>query len=79
MRFDIFCHIVDNYGDAGVSLRLIKRLAHTHFSSSDHFTSSKDSFRLFCDQTELIKKLAGEDTLRDLSAHGVEILDWNLA
>ena len=79
MRFDIFCHVVDNYGDAGVSLRLIKRLAHTHFSSSDHFTSSKDSFRLFCDQTELIKKLAGEDTLRDLSAHGVEILDWNLA
>jgi len=34
---------------------------------------------LFCDQTELIKKLAGEDTLRDLSSKGVEILDWSLA
>ena len=27
-RFDIFCRVVDNFGDAGVSLRLARRLAH---------------------------------------------------
>jgi len=60
-------------------LRLVKRLAHTHFSSSEHFTSFTDSFRLFCDQPDLIKKIAGEDGLRDLSSHGVEIFDWDKA
>jgi len=80
MRFDIFCHIVDHLGDAGVCLRLVRRLALTHFTSDDHFTSSdKDSLRLFCDQPELIKKLAGEDMLRELITHGVEILPWESA
>jgi uncharacterized repeat protein (TIGR03837 family) len=80
MRFDIFCHIVDHLGDAGVSLRLVRRLALTHFTSNDHFTSSdKDSFRLFCDQPELIKKLAGEDMLSELITHAVEILPWESA
>jgi len=80
MRFDIFCHIVDHLGDAGVCLRLVRRLALTHFTSDDHFTSSdKDTLRLFCDQPELIKKLAGEDMLRELITHGVEILPWESA
>jgi uncharacterized repeat protein (TIGR03837 family) len=80
MRFDIFCHIVDHFGDAGVALRLVRRLSQTLFSSSDHFTSSdKDSLRLFCDQPELIKTLAGEAMLRELMTHGVEILPWESA
>ncbi len=67
-------------GDAGVSLRLVRRLSLTHFTSGDHFTSSdKDSFRLFCDQPELIKKLAGEDVLRELITNGVEVLPWESA
>jgi uncharacterized repeat protein (TIGR03837 family) len=80
MRFDIFCHIVDHFGDAGVALRLVRRLSQTLFSSSDHFTSSdKDLIRLFCDQPQLIEKIAGEETLRELIAHGVEILPWSFA
>jgi uncharacterized repeat protein (TIGR03837 family) len=29
-RFDVFCRIVDNFGDAGVALRLSRQLAHEH-------------------------------------------------
>ena len=29
-RWDIFCKIVDNYGDIGVCWRLSKQLAHEH-------------------------------------------------
>jgi len=80
MRFDIFCHVVDNYGDIGVCWRLVKRLAHTHFTSSDHFTSlEKDHFRLFCDYPDLIEKIAGDEGLRETLSHGVEILPWHAA
>jgi uncharacterized repeat protein (TIGR03837 family) len=30
MRADIFCHVVDNYGDIGVCWRLARRMAHGH-------------------------------------------------
>ncbi len=80
MRFDIFCHVVDNYGDVGVCWRLVKRLAQTHFTSSDHFTSpDKDHFRLFCDYPELVEKVAGDDGLREILSLGVELLPWNSA
>lgn len=80
MRLDIFCHVIDNLGDAGVALRLTRRLALSHFTSQDHFTSSdKDILRLFCDQPDLIRKIAGEETLRELFTHGVEILPWEAA
>ena len=29
-RWDIFCHVVDNYGDAGVCWRLARQLAAEH-------------------------------------------------
>jgi len=29
-RFDVFCRVVDNYGDAGVALRLARALVHEH-------------------------------------------------
>ena len=29
-RFDVFCRVVDNLGDAGVALRLSKQLVHEH-------------------------------------------------
>jgi uncharacterized repeat protein (TIGR03837 family) len=80
MRFDIFCHVVDHLGDAGVCLRLTRRLALSHFTSSDHFTSSgHDHIRLFCDQPDLIEKMAGEEGLRELITHSVEILPWESA
>ena len=30
LRWDIFCRVVDNFGDAGVSWRLARQLAHEH-------------------------------------------------
>src|SRR3954470_5380388 len=29
-RWDVFCRVVDNFGDAGVSWRLARQLAHEH-------------------------------------------------
>ncbi len=29
-RFDVFCRVVDNFGDAGVALRLSRQLAREH-------------------------------------------------
>jgi uncharacterized repeat protein (TIGR03837 family) len=80
MRFDIFCSVVDHYGDVGVSWRLAKRLAQTHFSNSDHFTTtSKDQLRLFCDRIDLVEQIAGEEGLREAISLGVEILPWESA
>ena len=30
LRWDIFCRVVDNFGDAGVCWRLARQLAHEH-------------------------------------------------
>jgi uncharacterized repeat protein (TIGR03837 family) len=73
MRFDIFCDIVDNYGDAGVCWRLARRLAQT---SPLH---NHDSIRLFCNDLELLNKLAGGDALNLASTLQIEILPWSKA
>ena len=73
MRFDIFCDIVDNYGDAGVCWRLARRLAQT---SSSH---NQDSIRLFCNDLNLLNHLAGGNATalgKDLQ---IEILTWDEA
>lgn len=72
--------MVDNLGDVGVCWRLVKRLSQTHFISKDHFTTdSHDHFRLFCDQVDLIKKIAGEKELTEAFSRGVEILPMESA
>lgn len=70
MRFDIFCDIVDNYGDAGVCWRLARRLAQT---SPLH---NHDSIRLFCNDLELLNHLAGGDALSLGKTLHIEILPW---
>ncbi len=47
MRFDIYCQVVDNYGDAGVCLRLARELK-----------LGGDSVRLFCDRLEILRAIA---------------------
>jgi len=71
MRIDIFCDIVDNYGDAGVCWRLAKRFAQTS-PSSYH-----DSIRLFCDDLNLLNLLAGGDAQAVAFELGIEILPWS--
>ena len=73
MRFDIFCDIVDNYGDAGVCWRLARRLAQT---SPIH---KHDSIRLFCNDLELLNQLAGGDAKSVGMSLNIQILPWNQA
>ncbi len=48
MRWDIFCQIVDNYGDAGVCWRLARSLASIH----------GQEVRIFCDDLPTLNLLA---------------------
>jgi hypothetical protein len=55
-RWDIFCRVVDNYGDVGVSWRLARQLAREH---------GKRVRLLLDDLTVLAKLRPGIDPLRD--------------
>ena len=71
MRYDIFCRVVDNFGDAAVCWRLARQLAREH----DH------SVRLWLDQPGALKLLRPE---LDLAAprqmlDGVEVIHWSAA
>ena len=65
-RWDIFCRVVDNYGDVGVSWRLARQLAREHGKR----------VRLWLDDFTVISKLKpGIDTARDAhDVDGVEVL-----
>ena len=62
MRWDIFCQIIDNYGDAGICWRLARSLANQHHQN----------IRLFCDdlQTLQLLMIGKADTQR------IEVLPW---
>ena len=62
MRWDIFCQIVDNYGDAGVCWRLARSLATHH----------QQQVRLFCDDLPTLNLLASDSP----RTPQVEILPW---
>jgi uncharacterized repeat protein (TIGR03837 family) len=68
LRFDIFCHVVDNYGDAGVSWRLARQLAREH----------DIAVTLWIDALASLAKIALHiDRLRDDQVHaGVRIRVW---
>jgi uncharacterized repeat protein (TIGR03837 family) len=67
MRWDIFCQIVDNYGDAGVCWRLARSL------------SKRDDIRirLFCDDLKVLDKIAHGDAIKTGAALGIEVLPWS--
>jgi uncharacterized repeat protein (TIGR03837 family) len=62
MRWDIFCQIVDNYGDAGVCWRLARSLATRH----------QQQVRLFCDDLPTLNLLASDSP----RTPQVQILPW---
>jgi uncharacterized repeat protein (TIGR03837 family) len=64
-RWDIFCRVVDNYGDVGVSWRLARQLAREHGKR----------VRLWLDDLTVIAKLKpGIDPARDVhQVEGVEV------
>src|SRR5512140_3689532 len=70
-RWDIFCRVVDNYGDAGVAWRLARCLA-----------SEQDKrVRLFLDDFAVLTRLRpGTDSARDgRRIDGVDVRRWDEA
>ncbi len=71
LRIDIFCAVIDNFGDAGVCWRLARQLANEHSCAP----------RLWLDRPEvltpLLSPVAGQ--LVDKSVDGVRIGDWQHA
>lgn len=68
MRWDIFCHVIDNYGDIGICWRLACQLT-AEFGLS---------VRLLVDDLGSMQRICPEIN-RDLAAqhaHGVEIVRW---
>lgn len=68
MRIDIFCTVVDNYGDIGVTWRLARQLAQEHGQSP----------RLWVDDLESFRHIRPEvDARREIQTlAGVEIRHW---
>ena len=68
-RWDIFCKVIDNYGDVGVTWRLARQLAAEHGRA----------VRLWVDDLESLERLCpGVDPQVDSqTAHGVEVRRWD--
>ena len=69
MRWDIFCKVVDNYGDIGVAWRLARQLAAEH----------QAAVRLWVDEIDSLERLcpAADATLDQQTVDGVEVRRWN--
>ena len=67
-RWDIFCKVVDNFGDAGVAWRLARQLAHEHALA----------VRLWIDELRpLARFVPGVDSGCDMQrVDGIEIRQW---
>jgi uncharacterized repeat protein (TIGR03837 family) len=67
-RWDIFCTVVDNYGDVGVAWRLARQLAGEHAIA----------VRLFVDDMQALARLAPEidAATSEQRARGVDVCNW---
>ncbi|MTV37822.1 elongation factor P maturation arginine rhamnosyltransferase EarP [Duganella radicis] len=52
-RLDLFCRVVDNYGDIGICWRLAKQLAHEHGLAVTLFVDDLASFKRICPQVDV--------------------------
>jgi uncharacterized repeat protein (TIGR03837 family) len=68
-HWDIFCAVVDNYGDAGVAWRLARELAQEHGVA----------VRLYCDRLRTLASIVPAiDASRDVqSVQGVDVRAWS--
>ena len=67
-RWDLFCHVVDNLGDIGVTWRLARQLVAEHQQQVRLFLDDFKAFSHICPQVQL---RAAEQTLS-----GVQIVPW---
>ena len=70
-RWDIFCKVIDNYGDVGVTWRLARQLAAEH----------RRAVRLWVDDLESLERLcpAVDADVDAQTTQGVEIRRWDLS
>ncbi len=66
---DIFCNVIDNYGDIGVSWRLARQLANEFGINVRLFVDDLDSFARLCPEADA--------ALEVQNWRGVEVLLWN--
>ena len=66
---DIFCRVVDNYGDIGVCWRLARQLANEHGIAVRLWVDDLGSFCKLCPQVDM--------RLAQQHCHGVEIRHWD--
>lgn len=69
IRLDLFCRVIDNYGDAGVCYRLARQLAREY----------PMQVRLWIDQVAVLRKITGESALPlyERRVGRVEIREWS--
>lgn len=69
MRWDIFCRVVDNFGDIGVSWRLARQLSAEHGAHVRLIVDDLDSFSRLCPEIDVSSPSQTID--------GVEVVRWN--
>ncbi len=69
LHCDVFCHVVDNFGDVGVAWRLARQLAHEHACVVRLFVDDLNTFAAICPQ---IQPRMGQQTV-----DAVNILPWS--
>mgnify|MGYP000116605647 FL=1 len=67
-RIDIFCTVIDNFGDIGVCWRLARQLRHEFGLSVRLWVDDLESFRYLC--PEVLPDLLEQD------CRGVEVRKW---
>jgi uncharacterized repeat protein (TIGR03837 family) len=67
-RWDIFCHVVDNFGDIGVCWRLARQLAGEHGLAVRLWVDDLAAFRALCPDIRA--------DLAEQAAQGVEVRRW---
>lgn len=67
---DIFCTVVDNYGDIGVSWRLARQLVHEHGVAVRLWVDDLASLQRLCPQTDPV--------LAEQRLAGIEVRHWTL-
>jgi len=68
MHWDIFCHVIDNFGDIGVTWRLARQLVAEHRLHVRLWVDDLQSFKRLCPELDTA---AGAQTVR-----GVEVRRW---
>src|SRR5450631_3107045 len=68
-RCDIFCNVIDNYGDIGVCWRLARQLANEHGLSVKMWVDDLSSFAMLCKEADA--------ALEQQNCRGVEVCLWS--